>query len=177
MSNRSAKGNQSAFQLRDARPEERDLISELTLAAYEQYSATMPAAFWPGYRQHLIATLDEESPAERIVAELDGKIVGIVHLYPATVHAYARAAASTLWPEIRLLAVAPAARGLGVGTALMDECLRRARAAGAAAIGLHTMEVMEVAVRMYERMGFVRAPETDFSPMPGFIVKGYRRDL
>jgi len=80
-------------------------------------------------------------------------------------------------PEIRLLAVAPAARGRGVGTALMEECLRRARAAGACAIGLHTVDVMEVAVRMYERMGFVPAPETDFSPVPGFIVKGYRRDL
>ncbi len=173
----SGKDSRGALRLRDAQPHERDALTTVTLAAYEQYSATMPPAFWPGYRQNLLAALEGESPAERIVAELDGAIVGVVHLYPAMVHAYSRAAASAPLPEIRLLAVAPAARGRGVGTALMEECLRRARAAGASAIGLHTMDVMEVAVRMYERMGFVPAPETDFSPVPGVIVKGYRRDL
>jgi GNAT superfamily N-acetyltransferase len=168
------------MQLRDARPEERDMLVDLTLAAYEQYSATMSAEFWSGYRRSLIAAFDGESPAERIVAELDGKLVGAVHLYPATAPAYSRAtvgAASAVWPEIRLLAVATAARGRGVATALMDECLRRARAAGASAVGLHTMDVMQVAVRMYERMGFVRTPETDFRPAPGTLVKGYRREL
>ena len=37
--------------------------------------------------------------------------------------------------------------------------------------------MMQTALRMYERMGFVRAPELDFHPAPGFIVKGYRLDL
>ncbi len=169
MPNSSGTGGQGSLQLRDARPEEQDMLTTVTLAAYEQYSATMPAEAWPVYRQNLMATLEGESPAERIVAELDGTIVGVVHLYPAT--------ASTPLPEIRLLAVAPAARGRGVGTALIEECLRRARTTGASAVGLHTMDVMEVAVRMYERMGFVPAPETDFSPVPGITVKGYRRDL
>ena len=78
------------------------------------------------------------------------------------------------WPEIRLLGVAPAARGQGVGAALVRECMRRSRRSGAAAVTLHTTDMMAVAIRMYERMGFVRAPELDFEPAPGFTIKGYR---
>jgi hypothetical protein len=32
-------------------------------------------------------------------------------------------------------------------------------------------------LRMYERMGFVRAPELDFHPAPDTTVKGYRLDV
>ena len=34
--------------------------------------------------------------------------------------------------------------------------------------------MMQVAMSMYERMGFVRTPETDFEPAPGVVIKGYR---
>jgi len=161
--------------IRGASEDDRDAILAVTLAAYDQYASVMPASFWPPYREHLVASLTEEGPAERIVAELGGALIGCVQLYPAESRAYAGVASAATWPEIRLLAVAPAARGRGVGAALMDECLRRARASGAAMVGLHTMDVMVDAVRMYERMGFVRAPEGDFSPFGGIIVKGYRR--
>jgi hypothetical protein len=36
---------------------------------------------------------------------------------------------------------------------------------------------MQAALRLYERLGFVRAPELDFRPAPGVTVKGYRVDL
>ena len=41
----------------------------------------------------------------------------------------------------------------------------------------HTTDMMAVAMRLYERMGFARAPELDFTPAPGFLVKGYRLPL
>jgi ribosomal protein S18 acetylase RimI-like enzyme len=99
-----------------------------------------------------------------------------VLLFPAgTVLTTPDSASITLtWPEIRLLAVAPATRGHGVGAALVRECLRRGRQAGSAAVTLHTTDMMQVAMSMYERMGFVHAPETDFQPAPGFTIKGYR---
>jgi hypothetical protein len=37
--------------------------------------------------------------------------------------------------------------------------------------------MMQVAMRMYERMGFVRAPDLDFHPDPSITVKAYRLDL
>jgi ribosomal protein S18 acetylase RimI-like enzyme len=81
------------------------------------------------------------------------------------------------FPEIRLLAVTPAARGRGVGAALMRECVRRARQSGEAVLSLHTTQLMQAAVRMYARLGFVRAPELDFHPAPGVTLEGYRLDL
>jgi ribosomal protein S18 acetylase RimI-like enzyme len=59
----------------------------------------------------------------------------------------------------------------------MKECIRRARRLGAACLNLHTTDMMQVAMRMYERMGFVRAPELDFHPAPNITVKAYRLEL
>jgi len=163
--------------IRDARPDERDAAQRVTLAAYEEYGATMPEPLWTGYRQHLLATLGTEAPVERIVAEREGVIVGSVLLFPPSTKAYGAAAVSVDCPEVRLLAVSPRARGQGVGAALMEECARRARRAEAPALGLHTTDMMRAAVRMYERLGYVRAPESDFLPAKGLLVKGYRLAL
>jgi ribosomal protein S18 acetylase RimI-like enzyme len=59
----------------------------------------------------------------------------------------------------------------------MQECVRRARGSGTGALTLHTTDLMRTAMRMYERMGFVRAAELDFHPAPGLTVKGFRLDL
>jgi hypothetical protein len=59
----------------------------------------------------------------------------------------------------------------------MQECVRRVHQSESAAITLHTNDMMEVAMRMYERMGFVRAPELDFHPAPDVTIKGYRFNL
>jgi len=114
---------------------------------------------------------------EQIVAERDGVLVGAVLLYPAGGVIVTSGGTPLRWPEVRLLAVSPDARGAGVGQALMDECVRRARRAGANALTLHTTDMMDVAMRLYERMGFARAPELDFRPAPQVTVKGYRLEL
>jgi GNAT superfamily N-acetyltransferase len=103
-------------------------------------------------------------------------MVGTALLYPAGARVRRPDGGEVVfeWPEIRLLAVAPAERGRGVGSAIVRECVRRAREAGAGAITLHTTDFMRVAQRMYERMGFARAEELDFRPAEGVVVKGYR---
>ena len=58
------------------------------------------------------------------------------------------------WPIIRMLVVAPPARGKGVGRQLTEECIERARRDEASLISLHTSPAMEVALAMYLRMGF-----------------------
>ncbi len=136
------------------------------------------SSFWDGYRQNIVASLEDVGSAEQLVAEHEGTIVGTVLLYPPRRMKVSRSDSLEMpWPEVRLLAVAPAARGRGVGAALMQECVRRVRKAGGRVLSLHTTDVMQTALRMYERMGFVRAPELDFHPAPGVTVKGYRLDL
>ena len=163
-----------AVTLREARSGDRDAIVEVTLAAYQEYASQVP--IWGPYRQNILATLANPRPATQLVAEHDGSIVGTVLLYPAG-PAGAAAPGQGRWPEVRLLAVAPSARGQGVAHALMQECVRRAREAKADALTLHTMSAMQGALRLYTRMGFQPAPELDFQPAPGFIVNGYRLTL
>jgi predicted N-acetyltransferase YhbS len=164
--------------IRDALESDREAAREVTLAAYEEYAKSIPPLFWERYRKNIVASLDEKGPAQQIVAEYEGKIVGSVLLYPPAASAYgAEARERTALHEMRLLAVIPAMRGCGIGTALTRECVQRAQRAGAPALGLHTTDMMHIAMQMYERMGFVRAPEFDFHPTEHTVVKGYRLDL
>jgi GNAT superfamily N-acetyltransferase len=163
--------------VRDARDDERAAIRDLTMRAYAEYATVMTPSAWAALDGAVRAALASDERMDRLVAERDGRLVGSVLLYPPAADAYAGSAARVRWPEVRLLAVAPEARGAGVGRALMDECVRRARAMGAAELGLHTSASMRAAMRMYERMGFVRAPEYDFRPPGAELVEAYRLDL
>jgi GNAT superfamily N-acetyltransferase len=164
----------SPFCIRDARDDERAAIRDLTLAAYAEYAKVMAPSAWAGLRQAVLSGLEAEGAVERIVAERDGALLGSVMLYSANQSAYADADVGAGSPELRLLAVALAARGQGVGAALVQECMQRARRAGASALGLHTSESLRGAIRIYERMGFVRAPEGDFQPEGAELVMAYR---
>lgn len=83
--------------------------------------------------------------------------------------------------DFRLLATAPAARGRGIGRALVEHCAEQARARRASRLVLHTGEYMSLAVGLYESMGFERltAVEEDFPYQPGvwFPVRVYAMDL
>jgi predicted N-acetyltransferase YhbS len=130
--------------VRDGRRGDAGGIEEVTLAAYQQYGAVMPPALWDGYRENIVSTLAAAPSKAQIVAEENGRIVGSVLLYPpGTEIVRPGGGPMTLaYPEIRLLAVAPSARGQGIGALLMDECVRRARESGAKALTLHTTDMM-----------------------------------
>jgi predicted N-acetyltransferase YhbS len=163
-----------AFIIRDARPDEHDAIRALTLRAYEQYAALMAPSAWQGLQAAMTNALATTVPVERIVADLAGRVVGSVMLFPAAINAYQGIAAETAVPEMRLLAVDPATRGYGIGRALVEECLLRARQMGVGALGLHTSTSMHVAKALYERMGFERYPAEDFQPPGAELIMAYR---
>jgi ribosomal protein S18 acetylase RimI-like enzyme len=123
------------------------------------------------------AALASNAPSECIVAEDHGILIGSVMLYPPNADAYGDLARAGDWPEVRLVAVSPEARGRGVARALMEECIRRARSAGATSLGLHTSRSMRTAMALYTRMGFERDPLTDFHPPGAELVEGYRLKL
>lgn len=168
------------LRIREAGAGDRAAVEAVTLAAYEQYASVLPAPLWSAYRANILAALAEAGPGVVLLAEAEGRVVGSVLLYPAGT-AMTEPGTDREWrigePEVRLLAVPPAGRGRGVGRRLMEECIRRSRAAGTATMTLHTTDMMRVAMALYERMGFQRAPEIDFRPAPGVLVKGYRLAL
>lgn len=163
--------------IRNAEPNEMAAILDLTLTAYDEFATTMPVVNWRGLSQTIKKTLREPGDAEVIVAVLKGELAGSVLLFPPESNAYGDLVEQASWPQLRLLAVNPDMRGKGIGTMLMEECIQRARQAGATALGLHTGDSMIVALPMYERRGFVRVPALDFDVEGGELVKAYRLDL
>lgn len=91
------------------------------------------------------AERDDSKREAAWIAELDGERVGCV---------FCTAADAKDTAQLRLLIVEPSARGAGVGTRLVDECLRFARRAGYRRITLWTNDVLVAARRIYERAGF-----------------------
>lgn len=156
--------------IRSAVQADRPAIRDVTFAAYDEYRDALGPHAWELYAANIASTLESADPGDFIVAVRDGTIIGSVLLFPAS-------RPSSTYPEVRLLAVPPGERGYGIGQALMDECKRRALAAGATHLSLHTTVLMQAALRMYERMGFERTPETDFRPAPDFVVMGFRLRL
>lgn len=87
------------------------------------------------------------------IAERDGANVGSVFLVQArdeTSHAVIEGVA-----QLRMLLVEPAARGLGLGERLVDECQRFARRAGYRKITLWTNRILVAARGIYAKQGYV----------------------
>ena len=76
-----------------------------------------------------------------------------------------------------MLVVAPPARGHGLGEALVQTCLARAKASGAVRARLSTQENMVGAHPIYRRLGFARTPERDWSPVAGVHLLTYELGL
>lgn len=161
--------------IRNAADHEMDFIREQRIRSYQEHAKSIPADHWNALKKAIGSEADIQPGVERIVAEWDGKVVGSVVLFPAKSDAYEGFLDALSYPEIRMLAVIPEARGKGVAFALVSECIKRSKTQGHRSIGLHTGEFMENAIRLYERLGFQRLPQYDFEPAnDGIIVNAYR---
>jgi GNAT superfamily N-acetyltransferase len=159
-------------EVRPVRPEEFDELGRATVEAYEALPGEPLSA---AYLEELADVASRAAEAEVLVALVDGRLVGGV-TYVRPPGRYAEFGPGEA--GIRHLAVVPAARGHGVGAALVAACLERARADGFPRICLFTTPSMATAHRLYERLGFLRRPERDWTlPDIGLHLLSYVLEL
>ncbi|HEY6481270.1 MAG TPA: GNAT family N-acetyltransferase [Streptosporangiaceae bacterium] len=183
--------------IREARPGELAAVGDLRVAAYEAggflnpgYAPQLRALGTQGDGTVLVAIAADDPPAGAATAtgpagavtgasadggDGAGKIAGTIMLVT-----WPRAGELVGGPdeaEIRALAVAPGVQQGGVGTGLLRTALNWAELAGARRVVLSTLPAMRAAHRLYERNGFRRLPDRDWSPVPGVQLLAYVLEL
>lgn len=157
--------------VRAARPEEFADVGQLLVAAYGPSGMAAEEPYWEALRD----TAARERDAEVWVAEVDGRVGGTVTW--AGHGSGQREIGQDGEAEFRMLGVAPMLQGRGIGRALVDAVVGRARQDGYAALVMCSDSWMVSAHRLYEGAGFVRLPERDWSPVPGVDLVAYRLGL
>jgi GNAT superfamily N-acetyltransferase len=164
--------------VREAAPGEHAEIRELLTTAYAQYA---PAVGVRALFDHYLAGVtdlagsDDHRDDHRdgrmtlLVAESAGRIAGTARLYAPGAVPYLPAG----WAWVRAVAVRPDLRGTGIARELMADCRRRASEDGATTLCLHTIDFMPDAIRLYERLGYTRAPEQDIDIAEYYRVGGH----
>lgn len=158
--------------VRPMRPDEADAVGALTLQAYDAHgSLTGP------YRERLADPGQRlEGASAVLVAELDGRLAGTVTFVLPGDREWEHRREPAGDAGFRILAVAPWAEGRGVGRALVEACLERARRAGAHRMVITSMAWMGRAHRLYEARGFVYRPDLDVR-FPSGLGHTYVLDL
>ena len=146
--------------IRPARNSELDEIAGLFAPALAPYRGGVQDWILDAYLADLVDVRPRFEEAEVLVAEHDGRIVGTIAFYPdVRLEGWSNLPAG--WAGFRALAVPPRTRGAGIGQALVRRCIQRTREIGAETLGIHTISLLTDAVRLYQRLGFVRCPEFD----------------
>ena len=137
--------------LRAFKPTDADAVNALALRAFNEFRDAY--SDWAAYSRTIGNMASLSTSGELIVASDQDRIVGaVVYVGP---HQPKRAFFSDEWPILRMLVVDPEHRGQGVGRLLTQACIERAQRDGASVIALHTSPIMQIALPMYLRMGFV----------------------
>ena len=162
----------AVFTIREATPAEYEAIGDLVVRAYRGVGET-EESYFDELRD--VAARAAVVPVLSAVGEESGRVLGAVTFVPGPGPFHEGEFGDAA--SIRMLAVEPEARGRGIGRALVEECIRRARADGRSRISLYTRPFMTAAHAMYEGLGFERVRDLDWEFDPGEWLYAYAKDL
>lgn len=134
-----------AVRIVDYEPRHRDHFRALNLAWITEYFAVEEPDRWQldDPESHIL-----RNGGHIFMAESDGEVLGTCALIREWDGSF----------ELAKMAVAPSARGRGVGRALAEAAIAKARTLGASRVELLSNTVLEPAIRLYRSLGFVEVP-------------------
>ncbi|MEM9570885.1 MAG: GNAT family N-acetyltransferase [Pseudomonadota bacterium] len=140
--------------IRDFTPTDSAAFRDLNLAWVEQYFTVEDEdrAQLDDPQTHIL-----DKGGAILMAELDGEVVGTAGLVPGH-------GDDTL--ELIKMSARNDVKGQGIGRALMDAAIEKARAMGASKIWLETNTKLEAALALYQRSGFRVLTGDELTPTP-----------
>lgn len=164
--------------IRPAREDEYAAVGALTVAGYDAngYLVYPDGTYDDGYAGWLADAATRGRDGVLLVATEGDGLLGTATWCPYG-SPFAQLAIQPHQGEFRTLSVAPEARGRGIGRALVEDCLDRARDADLTEVLLCSLPEMLPAHRVYTRLGFVRRPELDWSLEPGVTLWAFSLPL
>ncbi len=164
-----------SFVVREARADELAAVGALTAEGYlVDDLLRRPDGGEEHYQEHLRDAAGRARDAIVLVAaDDDGGLLGTVTWCPVG-SALRELATIDDQAEFRMLSVSAAARRRGVGRALVQACLDRAKDGRMREVVICSMPQMHNAHALYRSFGFVRNPQLDWSPAPSVELWGFR---
>ena len=142
----------TSITIRPIAPGDNAALARAVRDTLAEFGAAKPGtAYYDDATDHLYELFSQTPRSAYFVAELNGEVLGGGGIFPTE-----NLPADTV--ELVKLYLLPAARGRGVGKALIEQCLLAARAAGYAHIYLETTEELTQAIPLYEKLGFAYLP-------------------
>jgi GNAT superfamily N-acetyltransferase len=151
-------------------PEQYQALADLTVAAYRSLPG---GSLSKRYEDVLRDVAGRDRDAVVLVAvDGDGSVLGGVTYVADRASPYAEFEGPDQ-AGFRMLAVSPQAQGRGIGAALVEACVERARGDGKSQLTLLTTAAMRAAHHLYARFGFRPAPEFDMIAEDGLRLISY----
>jgi len=155
------------YTIRDASIEEFESAGQLMYSVYENLEGFPSPEEQPHYYHMLlnIGALTKKPQTRLLIAISENGQIGGGVVYFGEMAQYGSGGKATLEKNaagFRLLAVNPKSRGHGLGKKLTQVCIELAKSSNRTSMVIHTTMTMPIAWKMYQKMGFKRAPELDF---------------
>ena len=137
----------STIIIRTILPEDNKALAKIIRNSLEEFKANKPGTVYFDETTDNLSEVFKTPNSIYFVAEADGVLLGGGGIYPTQ-----NLPAGTC--ELVKLYLSNAARGKGIGKLLMEKCFTAAKDLGYKKMYLETMPELNIAVPMYEKMGF-----------------------
>lgn len=140
-----------SLQLRSIQESDNPVIANIVQDAMAPFNVNPEGTILSDPTLHSMFACYQEKNAIYLVAEWNGEIVGGCGIRQLN-------GTEENICELQRMFVSPGFQGKGIGTALMEACLEKAKQFGYSKVYLETLSEMGTAIRLYERHGFSVTP-------------------
>jgi putative acetyltransferase len=137
--------------IRNIQPEDNAALAKIIRNALEEFKANKPGTVYFDDTTDNLFEVFKTAGSIYFVAEQNGAVLGGGGVYPTL-----NLPAGTC--ELVKLYLSNAARGKGIGKILIEKCFTAAKDLGYKKMYLETMPELNIAVPMYEKLGFTYLP-------------------